>query len=391
MKWPADRLATQINKSFGMFEVAHEMEKKGVDDIIHLEVGRPSYDTPAHIKEASKKALDNGIVHYGDLRGNTKLREALAQKLKDYNGIEVAPDEVLITNGLTQASFATFMAGLEEGDEVIVFEPYYPQHNKKIELLGAKVVTVPLAKSKEYRLDPDALEKAITSKTRMIVFVNPANPVGRVFTHDEISELASIATKHDLLVLTDEVYEYVLYDDHKHLSLATLPGMRDRTISTFAFTKAYAMDGWRLGYVAAKKEFVDAIYKVVLNETTHPNVFAQEGALAAVVNPQDCVAEMVKEDRRRRDLVHGRLNAMPKVTCDKPHATIYTFPDFGGWGKSSDQLAEELLRETHVATESGTFYGATGQGHLRICFGSEPYERLEEAMDRIEGYLKKKA
>ena len=391
MKWPADRLATQINKSFGMFEVAHEMEKKGVDDIIHLEVGRPSYDTPGHIKEASKKALDNGVVHYGDLRGNTKLREALARKLKDYNGIEVTPDEVLITNGLTQASFATFMAGLEEGDEVIVFEPYYPQHNKKIELLGAKVVTVPLAKSKEYRLDPDALEKAITPKTRMIVFVNPANPVGRVFTHDEIAELASIATEHDLLVLTDEVYEYVLYDDHKHLSLATLPGMRDRTISTFAFTKAYAMDGWRLGYVAAKKEFVDAIYKIVLNETTHPNVFAQEGALAAVVNPQDCVVEMVKEDRRRRDLVHDKLNAMPKVQCHMPHATIYAFPDFGGWGKSSDQLAEELLREVHVATESGTFYGATGAGHLRICFGSEPYERLEEAMDRIEGYLKKEA
>ena len=391
MKWPANRLASQIDKNFGMFEVAHEMEKKGVDDIIHLEVGRPSYDTPAHIKDASKKALDNGVVHYGDLRGNTKLREALAQKLKDYNGIEVAPDEVLMTNGLTQASFATFMAGLEEGDEVIVFEPYYPQHNKKIELLGAKVVTVPLATSQGYRLDPDALEKAITPKTRMIVFVNPANPVGRVFTHDEVSALAEIATKHDLLVLTDEVYEYVLYDDHKHLSLASLPGMRDRTISTFAFTKAYAMDGWRLGYVAAKKEFVDAVYKVVLNETTHPNVFAQEGALAAVVNPQDCVAEMVKEDRRRRDLVHDRLNAMPNVNCDKPHATIYSFPDFSGWGKSSDELADELLKETHVATEAGTFYGASGEGHLRICFGSEPYDKLEEAMDRIEGYLKKKA
>ncbi len=391
MKWPADRLASQLDKSFGLYEVASEMEKAGADDIIHLEVGRPWFDTPSHIKEASKTALDNGVVHYGDLRGNTKLRQALTKKLKEFNRIEVVPDEVLITNGLTQASFATFMAGLEVGDEVIVFEPYYPQHNKKIELLGAKVVTVPLAKAEGYRLDPDALEKAITPKTRMIVFVNPANPVGRVFTHDELSELAEIATKHDLLVLTDEVYEYVTYDDNQHLSLAALPGMRDRTISTYAFTKAYAMDGWRLGYVAAKKEFVDAVYKVVMNETTHPNVFAQEGALAAVVGSQDCVREMVEDDRRCRDLVHERLNAMPKVQCAKPQATIYAFPDFGEWGKSSDDLADELLRETHVAIESGTFYGATGEGHLRICFGSEPYEKLVEAMDRIEAYLKKKA
>jgi aspartate aminotransferase len=167
--------------------------------------------------------------------------------------------------------------------------------------------------------------------------------------------------------------------------------MRDRTISTFAFTKAYAMDGWRLGYVAAKKEFVDGVYKIVLNETTHPNVFAQEGARAAVVGSQECVQEMVEEDRRRRDLVHERLNGMPKVRCHEPQATIYAFPDFGAWGKPSTELAEELLKETHVATEAGTFYGASGEGHLRICFGSEPYERLEEAMDRIESYLKKRS
>ncbi len=390
MKWAADRLASQADKSFGSYLAAAEMQRKGAD-IIHLEVGRPSFDTPQHIKEAAKRALDEGFVHYSDLQGEKDLREALAKKLRDYNKIEVNADEVLVTNGLTQASFATFMATLNEGDEAITFEPYYPQHNKKIELLGAKVVTAPLNKKAGFRLDPDALEKAITSKTKLIVFVNPANPVGTVFTKEEVATVGEIAAKHDLLVMTDEVYDYVIYEGHKHTSLASLPGMRDRTISTFAFTKAYAMDGWRIGYAAAKREFIDGVMKITLNETTHPCVFAQKGACAGVVGPQDCVREMVAEDQRRRDLVHRRLNEMPKVTCHLPEGTIYAFPDFGAYGMPSKQLADELLREVHVATENGTFYGATGEGHLRICFGSEPLERLDEAMDRIESYIKKKA
>jgi aspartate aminotransferase len=331
MKWAADRLASQADKSFGSYLAAAELQRKGAD-IIHLEVGRPSFDTPHHIKEAAKRALDEGFVHYGDLQGEKDLREALANKLRDYNKIEVDADEVLLTNGLTQASFATFMATLNEGDEAITFEPYYPQHNKKIELVGAKVVTAPLNKKAGFRLDPDALEKAITSKTKLIVFVNPANPVGTVFTKEEVATVGEIAAKHDLLVMTDEVYDYV--------------------------------DGWRIGYAAAKREFIDGVMKVTLNETTHPCVFAQKGACAGVVGPQDCVSEMVAEDQRRRDLVHRRLNEMPKVTCHLPEGTIYAFPDFGAYGMPSKQLADELLREVHVATENGTFYGATGEGHL---------------------------
>lgn len=388
MKWPAQRLSTQADKSFGMYNEAAELEASGID-IIHLEVGRPDHDTPRHIKEAAKRALDSGMVHYGDLQGNRDLRQALATKLRDYNHIEVNEDEVLITNGLTQASFAVFMAGLEEGDEAIVLEPYYPQHLKKIELVGGKVVSVPLRKKDGFKLDPDALRQAITANTRMIVFVNPANPVGRVFTADECAALAEIAKEHDLLVMTDEVYDFVIYDDHQHISVASLPGMRERTISTFAFTKAYAMDGWRLGYAAAKRSFIEDLMKVTLNETTHPCIFAQAGACAGAAGSQDCVKEMVAEDARRRDLVHRRLNEMPGVTCHLPDGTIYTFPDFSAYGKPSEQMAEELLRKAHVATEKGSFYGRTGEGHLRICFGSEPYERLEEAMDRIEAYLKK--
>ena len=250
MEWPAKRMATQTGKGFGMYETAAALAADGAD-IIRLEVGRPAFDTPLHIKAAAKQALDDGIVHYGDLQGSGALREALAAKLARYNGLEFSADEILVTNGLTQAAFATFMAGLNEGDEVIVFEPFYPQHNPKVTLVGGRVVLVPLDKAAGFRLDAAALEAAITDRTKMIVLINPANPVGTVFRYDELQAVAEMAKRHDLLVVTDEVYDYIVYDGASHISMAALPGMRERTITLGAFTKAYAMDGWRIGYAAA--------------------------------------------------------------------------------------------------------------------------------------------
>lgn len=386
MKWPAARMATQEGKGFGMYEQAARLEQEGAD-VIHLEVGRPSFDTPGHIKEAAKDALDAGIVHYGDLQGDPELRRALSEKLKRHNRIQADPDDILVTNGLTQASFATFLAALDPGDEVLVLEPYYPQHIPKIELVGGVVVPVPLRFDRGYRLDESAVEAAITPRTRMLLLVDPANPVGTVFSPSEVEALADIARRHDLLVVTDEVYEYITYDDRPHTSIASLPGMWERTISLFAFTKAYAMDGWRLGYAVAPRQLLTQVMRVAMNETTHPNVFAQRGAIAAVDGPGEPVRAMVAEDRRRRDLAHRRLNDMEGVQCHLPEGTIYAFPDFSALGRSSGELARTLLQRAHVATESGSFYGAGGEGHLRVCFGSEPYERLEEAMDRIESVL----
>lgn len=386
MKWPADRMASQEGKGFGTYEKAAALEARGLD-VIHLEVGRPSFDTPDHIKQGAKDALDAGIVHYGDLRGTATLRTAIAQDVSRRHGLAASADEVLVTTGLTQAAFATFMAGIDPGDEVIVLEPLYPQHPPKVELIGGTVVSVPLDKSRGFALDPDAVEAAITDRTRMLVFVNPANPTGRVFTRDEVQALADIAQRRDLLVVSDEVYDRITYDGREHVAIASLPGMWERTITLGAFTKAFAMDGWRLGFAVAPERFITQILRVVLNETTHPNVFAQEGARAALEGPPDVVAEMLAEDQRRRDLVYERLNAMPGVTCELPEGAIYAFPDMSALGMSSEQLVDELLNNSLVATEAGTFYGATGEGHLRICFGSEPYERLETAMDRIEAYI----
>lgn len=386
MKWPADRITQSSPKSFGMYEKALVLMAEG-KNVIHLEVGRPNFDTPLHIKEAAKKALDDGIVHYGEFAGDAMLRKAMADKLRSINQLDVSPDEVLVTNGLTHAAYAVFMAALDEGDEVILLEPYYPQHINKIELAGARVVTAPLDKENGFQINRSAIEACINNKTRMICLVNPANPTGRVFRREELQIIADLAIKHDLLVASDEVYEQITYDGHRHISIASLPGMWERTFSMFAFTKAFAMDGWRLGYVTCRKEFMPALLKISVNDVAHVNVFIQHGAHAALTGPQDCLAEMVGEDKRRRDLVCRRLNEIEGIVCPSPQGTIYAFPDVSAFGKPSLQIAEELLEETHVVTEEGTFYGAAGEGHLRICFGAEPYEVIDEALDRLQAYF----
>ena len=386
MKWPADRIVQSSEKSFGMYEEALPLMARGID-VIHLEVGMPSFDTPAHIKEACKAALDGGMVHYGDFLGNKPFRRALAEKLAARNGIEAAPGEVLVTSGLTHGAYITCMAALDPGDEVMLLSPYYPQHVNKIELAGGVVVTAPLDRSRDFALDGAAIRTRLSPRTRMIILVNPANPTGRVYTRDELQELADIAIEHDLLVMSDEVYEQIVFDGARHISIASLPGMWERTITHFAFTKAYAMDGWRMGYAAAPTRFIDAMLKISKNDIAHVNVFIQEGGRAAVSGSQDAVAEMVAEDCRRRDLVVQRMNAMPGVRCPAPEGSIYAFPDISGTGWEDGALARALLKETSVCVEEGSFYGPEGAGHLRVCFGAEPYERLEVAMDRMQAFF----
>lgn len=388
MKWPADRITQSSPKSFGMYEQAMVLMAQG-KEVIHLEVGRPNFDTPLHIKEAAKKALDDGIVHYGEFAGERKLREAISEKLKSFNKLDASLDEILVTNGLTHAAYAVFTAAIDEGDEVILLEPYYPQHINKIELAGGKVITAELDKENDFRIDRNAIESRITDKTRMLCIINPANPTGRVYGRDELQIIADLAIEHDLLVISDEVYEQITYDGNEHISIATLPGMWERTFSMFAYTKAFAMDGWRLGYVTCKEEFMPALMKITVNDVAHVNVFIQEGAYAALTGPQDCLTEMLREDNRRRELVCRRMNDMQGVVCPAPQGTIYAFPDVSAVGKPSKQIAEEILAETLVVTEDGGFYGAAGEGHLRICFGAESYEVIDQAMDRLQAYFEK--
>ena len=375
----APRITDTSAKSFGMF--AKALGRPG--DLIHLELGRPVEDTPAHIKAACIAALEAGDVHYSDLQGLPELRAAIARKLARDNGMDTTADEVLVTNGLTQASFAAFMAFLGPGDEAILLEPYYPQHIGKIELAGATPVIAPLDSADGFSIKADLIAPKITERTRVLALVNPCNPTGRCYTRAELTALAELALAHDLLVISDEVYERITYDRAEHVSIASLPGMRDRTITMSAFTKAYAMDGWRLGWLACDAALMPGLMKITTSEVTHVNTFIQHGGIAALDGPGDVLAQMVADDRARRDLVVSRLNQMPGVRCAAPDGTIYAFPDISATGLTSAQAANMLLEEAGVVVEAGSFYGAAGEGHLRVCFGAERLDRLAEAMDRM--------
>ena len=379
---PARRITDTSPKNFGMFAKAVGM----TGDLIHLELGMPAEDTPQHIKDATIAALQGGAVHYSDLQGMPELRQALAEKLTRQNRMDVSASDVLITNGLTQGSYAAFMAFLDEGDEALLLAPYYPQHIGKAELAGAKVTVAPLDAANGFSINRALIDPYITPATRVIALINPCNPTGRVYTRDELQIIADLAQEHDLLVISDEVYEEITYDA-THISIASLPGMKDRTISMFAFTKAYAMDGWRLGYVVADSALMGPLMKITTNEVTHVNTFIQHGALAAVTGDPSVLAGMVARDRERRDLVVGRLNQMPGVTCAAVEGTIYAFPDITATGLSAQDCADRLLSETGVVVEAGSFYGQAGEGHLRVCFGCASTDVLTDAMDRMQRFF----
>lgn len=386
MTYLAKRITTGSKKSFGMYAKAAALDGRA-GDLIHMELGSPHADTPMAIKQATIDALLAGQVHYSHFQGLPRLREALAARLRDRNGLDVSTSQIVVTNGLTHASFASFMALLDPGDEVILLEPYYPQHLGKIELAGAKPVFAKLDAANGFSVKAELIEQKITPATKMIALVNPCNPTGRVYSRDELQILADIAIRHDLVVVSDEVYEDILFDGAQHISIASLPGMQERTVSMFAFTKSFAMDGWRLGYLAAPAEMIDGILKITANDVTHVNTFIQAGAYAAVTGPAETLAELVQEDKVKRDIVVTRLNQMSGVTCDWPEGTIYAFPKISGLGFTSQELAETLMEKTGVVVEAGSFYGVAGEGHLRVCFGSQSTERVTEAMDRLQRFF----
>lgn len=386
-----DKLARRITgtskKSFGMYGHAAAQEAGGRSGLIHMELGRPHADTPEHVKEATIRAIRDGKVHYSDLAGVPHLRAALSEKLVRQNRLSVTPDEVIVTNGLTHGSYAAIMAFVDPGDEVILLEPYYPQHIGKIELAGGVPVLAPLDAGRSFAIDPALIEAKITPRTKMIVLINPCNPTGRVYSHDELQGLSDLAIRHDLILLSDEVYEDIVFDGNRHISIASLPGMAERTVTLFAFTKSYAMDGWRIGYMAAPAAAIPALLKITANDVTHVNTFIQEGALAAITGDPAVLRALIGEDRAKRDLVVAQLNQMPGVTCALPDGTIYAFPDISATGLSSQALAERLCAETGVVVEAGSFYGAAGEGYLRVCFGSLSTEALNEGLQRMRRFF----
>jgi aspartate aminotransferase len=386
MTYLAQRITRGSKKSYGMYAKAAALAASG-RDLIHMELGSPHADTPLPVKQAASNALMAGNVHYSHFQGLPKLRAALAEKLRTRNDLAVDASGIVVTNGLTHASFAAIMALVDPGDEVILLEPYYPQHLGKIELAGGKPVFAELDAANRFAIDAERIEAKITPATKMICLVNPCNPTGRVYSRAELEALAAVAIRHDLVVISDEVYEEILFDGAEHISIASLPGMAERTVSMFAFTKSFAMDGWRIGYLAAPPAMIEGILKITTSDVTHVNTFIQEGAYAAVTGPAEILAELVQEDRAKRDIVVSRLNQMPGVICDWPEGTIYAFPDISQIGLPAQQLAELILEKADVVVEAGSFYGPAGEGHLRVCFGSQSTERVTEAMDRLQRFF----
>ena len=382
----AKRIMQGSEKNYGMFDKA--ARRFGNDpDVIHLELGKPFSDTPLSIKQAAADALMRGDVHYSDFQGLRELREALAEKLVRQNKLDVTADDVLVTNGLTHASFASFFALVDEGDEVIMLAPYYPQHIGKIEMAGGVPVFVDLNKDDDFSIDIAAIEASITKRTKIIVLVNPSNPTGRVHTREELQQLADLAIRHDLVVFADEVYEDILYGEAQHISIGALPGMKARTVSMYAFTKSYAMDGWRIGYLTAPADMMPALMKITTSDVTHVNTFIQAGALAAITGPKHILDDLIEIDRKKRDVVVDALNRMPGVRCTLPAATMYAFADIRATGIASQTLAEMILESARVVVESGSFYGTAGEGFLRVCFSGNAQETLIEGMRRLDAFF----
>jgi len=364
-------------------DTAAEMKRRG-EDVISLAASSVVEDTPAHLKEALKKALDEGYTRYPPLPGLYELREATAQKLKSEDGVEVDPNsQILITMGGQEAIFLTMQALVSPGDEVLMTTPCYP-FDLHIRYAGGVPVFVPLRREDGFRLDAEEFERKITSRTRLITMVNPHNPSGRVFTRDEIEGIAEVAKKHDLLVLADIVNEKLVYDDRQTLCIASLSGTEERTVIENSFTKCFGMSGWRIGYCVANKEIIAQMTKLhFVTNNVGPPAFVQKAAAEVYRGPQEPLKGIVKRCEEGRNYAFKRFNEMPRVSCHKPEGTAVMIPEITAYRTSSLEFAEWLLKEGKVAVAAGVQYHA--EGHVRVNF-SEP--RLKEALDRIEEALR---
>lgn len=362
-----------------IFEKAH-----GMKDVIRLEVGEPDFDTPKHIKDAAKKALDDGFTHYTSSTGILPLREAIAEKTKKETGVDVDPrKEVVVTDGGSCAITLAMMAVLDPGDEVLISDPSWP-YGPSIKMAEGIPVRYRLLEEEDFRIDFDDLRSKISTKSKMIVINSPNNPTGSVLDRRELETLAEIAMEEGLLVLSDEVYEKLIYDA-QYVSTLSIPEMKNRIILVNSFSKTYAMTGWRVGYAIANEEIVRETAKLNLYLNTCSTSFAQVAALEALRGSQDCVKAMVDQYRKRVDLMFRGLESM-SVPCVKPKGAFYLFPDFSEFSHSSHEMGTLLLEKAHVSTAPGIAFGERGEGHLRLSCANS-IQNLGEALRRIEKAL----
>ncbi len=357
-------------------------------DVIHLELGEPDFDTPAHISDAASQALlDDKMTHYTAATGIAPLKAALVADVKRWKGIDTTPGQVVVTPGAKPIMFYAMLVLINPGDEVIYPNPGFPIYESMARYVGGTPVAAPLREGNDFRMDVAEVESLVTDKTRMIVTNSPHNPTGSILTEEDVREIARIAVEHDLVVLADEIYGRLQYEGEP-LSIATLPGMAERTITLDGFSKTFAMTGWRLGYGIVPEWLAPSFSRLVINSVSCTNAFTQVGAIAALTGPQDAAQEMRNEFIARRSLIVEGLNAIPGVSCVMPHGAFYAFPNFSSFGRTSNQIADHLLYDAGVCGLSGTAFGTYGEGYLRFSYANSR-EKLSAALEQIADSLAK--
>jgi aspartate aminotransferase len=383
------KLASRVNQvtpslTLAIDSLAKEMKKNG-EDVCSFSAGEPDFDTPTHIRAAAKKALDEGKTRYGPAAGEAGLRKAIAEKLLRDNQLAYNADNVIVTNGGKQSLYNLIMALIEAGDEVIIPAPYWLSYPEMVTLAGGTSVIVNTSLENHYKITPEQLEAAITPKTKLFVFNSPSNPTGIVYTPKEIAALAKIVVEKDILVVSDEIYEKILYDGAIHRSIASFgPEIFQRSIISNGFAKAFSMTGWRVGYIAGPVEIVKAMTKIQSHSTSNVCTFAQYGAIAALESPQDCIEEMVKAFSERRQYILERVRAIPGLNCPTPNGAFYVFIDISQTGLKSRDFCQKLLETQKVAAIPGIAFGA--DDCIRLSYATD-LKTIEKGFDRIDQFI----
>lgn len=360
------------------------MKAEGID-VCSFSAGEPDFDTPIHIKEAAKKALDEGKTRYGPAAGEPKLRAAIANKLKKDNGLEYKPENVIVTNGGKHSLYNLIMALIEAGDEVIIPSPYWLSYPEMVTLAGGKSVIVPTTIDNGYKITPEQLKGAITERTKLFVLNSPSNPTGMVYTADEIEILARIVVENDILVVSDEIYEKILYDGVQHRTIGSFgPEIFARTIISNGFAKSYSMTGWRVGYAAGPEELIKAMIKIQGHSTSNVCTFAQYGAIAALESSQECIEIMLSAFTERRKYILERVRAIPGLNCPTPDGAFYVFINIEEIGLKSIDFCEKLLLAQKVAAIPGIAFGADECIRLSYATG---LETIEKGLERLEKFV----
>lgn len=365
---------------------AKAMIKQGID-VISFAAGEPDFDTPRHIKDAAKKALDEGITKYAPASGTVELKQAVCKKLKEENQLDYQPANIVISCGAKHSLYNIMQVICEQGDEIIIPAPYWVSYPEMVKLAGGRPVIVNTVEENRFLLQPDQLKKALTRKTKAIIINNPSNPTGSMYTSDQLKKIVGIAVEYGVLIISDEIYEKIIYDGHAAVNIASFGAeVKKQTITVNGFSKTYSMTGWRLGYLAAEEEIATAVGKLQSQSTSNPTTFAMAGAVAAFESSQDCVAEMVRAFDERRKYIVGRLNTIDGISCLMPDGAFYVFPNISKLGLGSVTFCKRLLDEAKVAAVPGAGFGS--DANVRLSYATS-MQQIEKGLDRLEQFVKK--